>query len=53
MNKRRKLRHEEVGEQLQATEAEWQELLAKNRQIEAACALADTQAQDLQQKLDR
>lgn len=53
VNKRRKLRHEEVGEQLQATETEWRDLLAKNREIQAACAQADAEARELQQKLDR
>lgn len=53
VNKRRKLRHQEVGEQLQATEVEWAELLVKNREIETACNLAERQAHDLQQILDR
>lgn len=53
MNKRRKLRHQEVGEQLRAAEDEWMSLLRKNREIETACNLADNQAQELQRTLDR
>lgn len=53
VNKRRKLRHQEVGEQLRAAEDEWMSLLRKNREIETACNLADNQAQELQRTLDR
>ena len=53
VNKRRKLTHQEVGGKLEGIEAEWASLLVKNREIEAACALADRQARKLQQDLDR
>jgi hypothetical protein len=53
VNKKRKLTHQAVGEQLQGIEAEWASLIVKNREIETASNVADRKAQILQQKLDK
>lgn len=43
INRERKLQQTGVGSELSALEAEWQALVAKNREIEAACV--DMEAQ--------
>lgn len=37
VNKQRKLQHQRTGQELAGIEAEWSALIAKNREIAAAC----------------
>ncbi len=37
VNKQRKLQHQKAGQELDGIEAEWGALIAKNREISAAC----------------
>ena len=53
VNKKRKLKHEAAGAQLEAIEDEWKTLINKNRDIDKVCALADQQIADLEEKLRR
>lgn len=51
LNKKRKLKHEAAGRELEAIESEWRELITKNRNIEKACTTADQQIEPLQDQL--
>ncbi len=51
LNKRRKLKHEAAGKDLEAMESQWKELIRKNRNIEKACAVTDQQIESLEEQL--
>lgn len=51
LNQKRKLKHEAAGRELEDIEAQWKELITKNRNIEKACTVADQQIQGLQEQL--
>ena len=48
VNRERKLQQTAVGADLVALEAEWQSLISKNREIEAACAGLEAEIAQLQ-----
>ena len=51
VNKQRKLKHQTAGEQLASVEAEWRELVAKNRDIGAACDSVEQEISSLTSQL--
>ena len=53
LNKKRKLKHEAAGQDLQAIESQWRELIVKNREIEKACTAADQQIESLENQLEQ
>lgn len=53
VNKKRKLKHEAAGRELDTIEEEWKMLITKNRDIEIGCAALDQQIADLEEKLKR
>lgn len=52
VNRERKLQQTEVGQELAALEAEWQALVAKNREIERACGGLEAEIRAMQPAVD-